>query len=151
MKNNKLFPVIIVVAFLAVAGIGYAIANSNSKSDESMKMSKDEGGNNAQQPSKSSDTAAKNTDTTPAAAANAVTIENYKFAPATMTIKVGTKVTWTNKDTVKHTVTVDSGDGPKSDLFGKGETFSYTFTKAGSYSYHCEPHPYMKATITVTE
>jgi amicyanin len=147
MKNKKLFPVIIVVAFLAVAGIGYAIANSN-KSDESMSMSKD---NHTVMTKNDTPSTPAATPEKAADAANSVTIENYKFGPATMTVKVGTKVTWTNQDTVKHTVTVDSGDGPKSELFGKGQTFSYTFTKAGSYSYHCEPHPYMKATVTVTE
>ncbi len=81
---------------------------------------------------------------------NAITIKDYAFSPATLTIKKGTTITWTNQDIAKHTVTGDSG-GPSSEFFGKGKSYSYTFTKAGSYPYHCEPHPYMTATIVVTE
>lgn len=81
----------------------------------------------------------------------AIAIDNYEFKTANASVKVGATVTWTNNDAVSHTVTVDSGDGPKSPLFGRDKTYSYTFTKAGTYSYHCEPHPYMKAKITVTQ
>lgn len=85
-----------------------------------------------------------------AVATDKVTIANYAFSPATITVKVGTTVTWTNTDSVHHTVTADNGQGPQSDLFGKGESYSYTFTKAGTYTYHCEPHPYMHGTVIVT-
>ena len=77
-----------------------------------------------------------------------VEIENFAFTPATITVKVGTTVTWTNKDTVRHTVTSDKGLFD-SGLFGKGESFSFTFTEAGTYTYHCTPHPNMKGTIIV--
>lgn len=82
-----------------------------------------------------------------------VTIKAYAFGPSKITVKVGTKVTWTNQDSVKHTVTPDndSPDFTASELFGKGESYSFTFTKAGTYAYHCEPHPYMKATVEVTD
>ena len=85
--------------------------------------------------------------------ANAIVIKNYEFGPKTMTIKKGTTITWTNQDIARHTVTADtpSPDGPKSDFFGQGEKYTFTFAKAGTYAYHCEPHPYMKASIVVTE
>ncbi len=79
-----------------------------------------------------------------------IIIKDYAYSPATLTIKKGTTITWTNQDIAKHTVTGDSG-GPLSEFFGKGHSYSYTFTKAGSYPYHCEPHPYMTATVVVTE
>jgi plastocyanin len=89
---------------------------------------------------------------TPAASkAVSITIKNYAFLPKTITIKKGTTVTWTNSDIAKHTVTSDSGSGPSSSFFGMGESYSYTFTQTGSFPYHCEPHPYMTATIVVTE
>ncbi len=84
-------------------------------------------------------------------AANAVTIEKYAYGPATLTVKKGTTVTWTNKDVAKHTVTVDSGTGPASAFFGQNETYSYTFDTVGVFPYHCEPHPYMKGTVEVVE
>lgn len=77
-----------------------------------------------------------------------VEIEDFAYAPATITVKVGTTVTWTNKDTVRHTVTADNGLFD-SGLFGKGESFSYTFTEAGTYSYFCIPHTYMKGVVVV--
>lgn len=89
----------------------------------------------------------------PAASAvdtSSVTVSNYAFSPANITVKVGTKVTWTNQDAVSHTVTSDTGTMLKSDLFARGQSFSYTFTEAGSYSYHCSPHPYMKGNVVVT-
>ena len=79
-----------------------------------------------------------------------ITIRDYSFLPATLTIKKGTTVTWTNDDIAKHTVTGDQG-GPSSSFFGKGQSYSYTFDTPGTYPYHCEPHPYMTAAIIVTE
>jgi amicyanin len=77
-----------------------------------------------------------------------VTIQNFAFDPATVTVKVGDTVTWTNKDSVDHNVTADNGEF-KSDNLAQGSTFSFTFTKAGSYPYHCTIHPYMTGTVVV--
>lgn len=79
-----------------------------------------------------------------------VKISNFKFTPQERKVRVGDTVTWTNEDSVKHTVT--SGDGSSelgSELFGKDETYSHQFTKAGTYTYYCIPHPNMKGTIIV--
>lgn len=86
--------------------------------------------------------------TAPTTNGNSITIANFAFAPATLTVKVGTKVTWTNNDSATHTVTAlqgafDSGDLPT------GQSFSFTFTKAGTYNYHCAIHASMTATIVV--
>lgn len=78
----------------------------------------------------------------------AVTIQNFAFSPATLTIKSGTTVTWTNMDSAPHTVTSDSGAFSSPQL-SNGGSFSFTFNTAGTYSYHCSNHPYMKGTITV--
>ena len=78
----------------------------------------------------------------------AVTITNFAFQPATLTVKVGTSVTWTNRDEEPHTVV---GNGLKSPVLGNaGSTYSYTFTTAGSYSYNCSIHPFMHGTVVVT-
>jgi amicyanin len=79
-----------------------------------------------------------------------VEIEDFAYVPGTITIKVGTTVTWTNKDNVGHTATSDTGVFD-SGMLGKDSSYSYTFTTAGTYGYFCTPHPYMVATIVVTE
>jgi plastocyanin len=79
----------------------------------------------------------------------AVTIQNFAFSPATITVQPGTTVTWTNKDTAAHTVTADSGTGPKSGNLNQNQTYSFKFDTAGTYAYHCEIHPNMKATVVV--
>lgn len=84
----------------------------------------------------------------PAAGGGAVSIANFAFAPASMTVAVGTTVTWTNTDSTNHTVTADDGSF-KSDKLGTGTTFSQTFTKAGTFAYHCSIHSSMTGTITV--
>jgi plastocyanin len=76
----------------------------------------------------------------PAAAATAVTIANFAFSPAEVTVKVGDTVTWTNNDSVPHTVTGADFD---SSQLAPGATFSHTFTKAGSFDYKCMIHPSM--------
>jgi len=82
----------------------------------------------------------------------AVTIQNFSFSPQVITVKVGTTITWTDKDSTAHTVT--SVSGPTSfnsgDLTPSGGTFKFTFTQAGTYSYHCMIHPSMTATVVVT-
>jgi plastocyanin len=80
-----------------------------------------------------------------------VAIENYAFSPAALTVAVGTKVTWTNKDTAPHTVTVSSGPVKfSSPSLQKGDTYTFTFTAAGTYSYYCAVHPSMVAKVVVT-
>jgi len=85
-------------------------------------------------------------------AGNAVTIKNFAFAPAAITVKVGTKVTWINQDTDAHTVTSQQGSGGPlaSAALSTGQSYSYTFTKPGTYAYLCTIHPFMTATVTVT-
>lgn len=84
-------------------------------------------------------------------AGNAVTIKGFAFAPAALTVKVGTAVTWTNQDSDAHTVTSQDNGGPlTSAALSTGQTYSYTFTKPGTYAYLCTIHPFMTATVTVT-
>jgi LPXTG-motif cell wall-anchored protein len=80
---------------------------------------------------------------------SSVTVKDFEFAPKDITVSVGTTVTWTNQGPTAHTATADDGTFDTGNLV-KGASGSYKFTKAGKYSYHCTPHPYMKATVTVT-
>ena len=79
----------------------------------------------------------------------AVTIENFAFSPATLHVAPGTTVTWTNKDSAPHTVSSLSGAWTDSGTLSDGKTFSYTFTKAGTYQYHCAIHATMTGSVTV--
>src|SRR3989338_853931 len=84
----------------------------------------------------------------------AVDIQSFAFGPKELTIKRGTTVVFTDKDGVPHTVTSDvvSGSGGlNSGHLAQGGTYQFVFDKIGTYRYHCEYHPSMKATITVTE
>jgi len=78
-----------------------------------------------------------------------VKISNFAFSPSTITIKKGDTVKWTNLDSVRHTVTSNSGSELNSELLSKTESYSRTFNQAGTYNYHCTPHPSMKAKIIV--
>jgi plastocyanin len=95
-----------------------------------------------------------------------VVIQNYLYTPAQITILAGTTVTWTNRDADGHTVTEGNPNAPKQPtartfdssneqtggaykMLGKGDTYSFTFTQAGTYRYYCIPHPYMIGTIVV--
>ncbi len=82
-------------------------------------------------------------------AAVQVTIQNFAFSPAHLSVAPGTTVTWTNKDSVAHTVTSDTSAWPDSGSVNTGQTFSFTFKKAGTYTYHCSIHPSMVGTVTV--
>lgn len=89
----------------------------------------------------------------PKAATTAVSVKNFEFAPTTLTVKAGTKVTWKNGDATNHTVTF-SGDGgaPASvDNLAQGASASRTFKTAGTYSYVCTFHPNMKAKVVVAK
>ena len=77
-----------------------------------------------------------------------ITISGFKFDPDTVTVTIGTTVTWTNQDTTAHTVVANDGSW-KSDSLVKGATFSFTFDKAGTYTYICSIHPTMKGTVIV--
>lgn len=85
---------------------------------------------------------------TPVAAAN-VSIENFAFSPATVHVKIGGSVTWTNKDATPHTAT-DLGGAFDSGSLAVDQTFKKTFATAGTYTYHCTIHSMMaNATVVV--
>lgn len=86
---------------------------------------------------------------TPVTGVTEVRIEDFAFVPANIIVDVGTAVTWTNYDSVGHTVTSDDGNELDSTLLGKNKSFSHTFDTPGVYAYHCAPHPYMRGLVTV--
>jgi plastocyanin len=84
----------------------------------------------------------------PSGANAEVKIDNFVFGPETITVPVGATVTWTNKDDIPHT-SVSTEGVFKSKVLDTDEKFSYTFNKAGTYSYYCTIHPKMIGKVVV--
>ena len=82
-----------------------------------------------------------------------VDLKGFAFDPKTLTVSVGTTVTWTNQESTIHTVTADDGAFDSKDL-AQGAKFSFTFSQPGTYPYFCKYHggkggQGMSGTITV--
>lgn len=136
MKDQKKL-LYVIIAVVAVIVIGVIMAGGKKTNTASTT------------PAKSS--SSSKADTASAVATMSIDIKDYMFGPMVTKVKVGDTVTWTNKDAVHHNIVADtaSADAPNGPLFGQNETFSFKFTKAGSFSYHCDPHPYMHGTVVV--
>jgi plastocyanin len=76
-----------------------------------------------------------------------VSIADFSFIPASVTVSVGGVVTWTNADSTTHTVTFN--EGPDCGRLNNAATASRTFDAAGTFAYHCAIHPSMKGTVVV--
>jgi plastocyanin len=83
------------------------------------------------------------------AATVAVTINNYTFMPAKITVHPGDTVTWTNQDSIPHTATSLDGKTFDSGAIDPDASWSYTFAKAGTYPYRCSIHPDMQGEVDV--
>lgn len=129
-------------ASVVAATIGAAIAvNDSLAADDAMPMS---------MPMTRSETpCTQQQAATDESAGAAVTIENFTFSPDTLTVPVGTEVTWENRDDIPHTVTSDDKTTFASSLLDTGDTFSFTFNEAGTFDYFCSVHPTMTAKVIV--
>jgi plastocyanin len=76
--------------------------------------------------------------------------DEWGYDPAQLTVGVGDTVVWTNTGEIDHTVTADDGSFD-SGTISPGETFEFTFDKEGEFAYHCDPHPFMVASIVVSK
>ncbi|MGO4110180.1 cupredoxin domain-containing protein [Paenibacillus sp. YAF4_2] len=79
-----------------------------------------------------------------------VEISNFAFSPAKLEIKAGDRVTFINKDEIKHSATADDSSFDTG-LLAENEDKTVTFDDAGEFAYHCMPHPGMQATIVVSD
>lgn len=134
MRRSAKFAVFVmlVVALAALVGCGSGSGSSS-------------GGYGSSTPPASSGSSAGSA--TPGATGGvAVAIKNFAFSPSKLTVKVGDKVTFTNNDSTTHTVT---GDGFSSGDIAPGASWTNTFSKAGTFAYHCSIHPTMTGSITV--
>ena len=81
--------------------------------------------------------------------ASAISIDNFSFTPATLTVKAGTTVTWTNKDDIPHGIASSNNAFKKSRALDTDDGYSFTFTTPGTYQYFCYLHPHMVGSIVV--
>lgn len=128
---------LIILIILVLAGVGYAVYGHEKKST----------------PYTANTTSTKTTSssTTKPTATDAVVIKDMAFSPASITVQAGATVTWTNNDTMSHTITeTDGKTGPDSSDVAPGGTYSFTYKTVGTFKYHCTIHPSMTGTVTVT-
>lgn len=145
---KKIIPILIIVALLG--GIGVYVLTKDTD-DEQKNTSTQTSSNTA-----ASDTSPLPNETQEAPTvqeASSVEIRNSAFSPRSIRIKKGTTVTWTNHDNMDHDITPTGGadDFKASDLLGDGESYSFTFNAAGTYTYKCSLHPFMEGTVEVIE
>jgi plastocyanin len=135
------------MSLLAVAA---GCTESNCREDPGTTKNGTSSAGHMRTPGKASHQVATGRTSAPAEASRQVTIDNFTFDPPTLTIAVGTKVTWVNRDDVPHTAT--STAKPRSFDSGTLDTdqqFSHVFTTPGTYDYFCAVHPKMTGQIIV--
>ena len=87
----------------------------------------------------------------PTAEGTRIDMKDIEYVPKAATVEVGKPVTWTNSDSVPHTVTAENAPGGKLDSgsIAAGDTFEYTFKEAGTVEYVCTIHPNQTGTLTI--
>ena len=101
-----------------------------------------------------SDSRTTKPETATAAGNSAVTVKQFQFTPAELTVEAGTNVTWTNQDDILHTATSGATPGTADGKFdgqmdGRGKSFSHVFDRPGRYPYFCNRHTSMTGTVVV--
>jgi len=82
------------------------------------------------------------------ATGTAIEMRQSAFVPSRLEVAAGTTVEWTNRDQVVHTITADDGSWDSGEI-APGRTWRRTFDTAGTYTFHCTPHPFMTGVIVV--
>ena len=85
----------------------------------------------------------------PAMQKTAITIRNFAFEPATLSVSAGSKVVWINRDDEPHLVVSAGGQFPASPALDTDDSYATVFSKPGTYTYFCSIHPHMVGTIIV--
>jgi plastocyanin len=84
----------------------------------------------------------------PAVRTAKVDVKSFKFYPGVIAVKKGGRITWTNSDSTAHTATADARSFDTQSI-NPGKSKSVSFTTAGTFAYHCDFHPFMKAMVVV--
>lgn len=132
---RKSYTYMAIAGIIVVAGIVFAVVDHSKPKNNTNNMSMNNANSNS---------------STNSVTTTSVTIQNFAFSPANIAVRTGMTVTWTNKDSVAHTVTeTDGKQGPNSSDVNPGSNYSFTFTEPGTYHYHCSIHSEMTGTVTV--
>ena len=137
MKNAVIIGIAAVIIIVGGVVLFHKSSNKNSSTgstNSSQNVSNTNNSNNSNQASVATDK---------------VTIQNFAFSPASITVKKGTTVTWTNQDNTTHTVTGDNLTGFASPNLDNGNSYSFAFNQTGTFTYHCNFHSEMQGTVTV--
>ena len=147
MKRSSAATLIVLLLIIIFAGGFYFLTKNNTNTAPPASNSTGSSSSHTKSTTQSgSQSAASNQ-----AGAEMVTISNFSFSPANLTIKPGMAVTWSNKDSTAHTVTENDGQGgPNSGTLDPGASYTFTFSKAGTYHYRCNFHAEMVGTVTVS-
>ena len=141
--------VIVLVCLLIVGAVAVAFFYNSASTHQSLTDNKNVQPiqENIPQP----ETANPEPSPTPAQTSSTVNIDisGFAFNPSLITIKAGDTIVWTNMDSAPHTVTSTSGKELESKTLDKGDTYSHTFTQAGTYDYFCAIHHGMRAKVIV--
>lgn len=141
MNRNTVIFAVVVLAILAILG-GYLVARNNQVGSPSTTTTTPNTNTSTPAPSNGQNTSE----------AQAVSIKDMAFTPASITVKKGTTVTWTNDDAVAHTVVETDGQtGPDSATIQPKGTYAFTYNTTGTFRYHCSIHPNMTGTVVVTQ
>jgi plastocyanin len=100
-------------------------------------------------PSASANSSGSSSQVASGGSASAVKISDFKFAPASVTVKPGARVAVTNEDSTAHTATADDGHSFDTGTLADGASQTISVSKTGSYPYHCSIHPFMHGTLVV--
>jgi amicyanin len=163
MNKRETILAICTIIIGAVATWGVIVFTGSNKTETTLKSGNQDMSNMANQPDQEIGEIVDLTNQSEVA----MDIKDFRYEKANIKIKKGTKVTWTNQDTIKHNVMEEhEGSGKAHDaptpsevdpnelagpLLAKGESYSFTFNEVSSSPYHCSPHPYMKGSVTVVE
>jgi amicyanin len=145
--------ILVIVAVVVLAGAAFAITRNSNDGEQptATDTQTTQTTNDTDEQNTESKTQSNNSDTQ--GQTSSVEIKDFAFSPSNITVKKGTAVTWTNRDSVQHDVSPDqeSEAFKGSQLLAKDASYSFTFNTPGTYTYHCGPHPQMTATVVVTE
>lgn len=139
--NRNIGLVIAALVVLILVGVGLSYNSRNTTTSATPTPSST---------ASSSATSTASASATTSSTNQSVTIKDLSFSPATLTVKKGTTVTWTNSDAMSHTVTGSNG-GPSSSTLQQGDSYHFTFNTVGTFTYACSFHPSMHGTVIVTE
>jgi plastocyanin len=137
---------ILVAVVVVVALAGFLLMKKDKKSNNPSTSS-----TNSSQTQNNNSTSGANNQTSSQSSVNNVDINNFAFSPAELTVKKGTTLTWTNKDSSPHTVTSTDNGKLDSKTLDQGESYSFTFNEVGTFNYKCTFHSSMMGKVIVTQ